>query len=70
MERELWPPLYHLLRAGAKDFRQEYAQYQPWVLVAVRLGASCTTGPSPGPASRATGAPPRSSPTGPPHPPL
>ena len=37
MERELWPPLYRLLRATAKDFHQKYVQYQPWVLVAVLL---------------------------------
>jgi len=40
MERELWPPLYHLLRDVAKDFRQKYVQYQPWVLVAVLLWAA------------------------------
>jgi len=40
MERELWPPLYHLLREVAKDFRQKYVQYQPWVLVAVMLWAA------------------------------
>jgi Transposase DDE domain len=40
MERELWPPLYHLLRDVAKDFRQKYVQHQPWVLVAVLLWAA------------------------------
>jgi hypothetical protein len=40
MERELWPPLYHLLRAVGKDFRQKYVQHQPWVLVAVFLWAA------------------------------
>ena len=40
MERELWPPLYHLLRGVAKDFRQKYVQFQPWVLVAVMLWAA------------------------------
>jgi hypothetical protein len=40
MERELWPPLYHLLREVAKDFHQKYVQYQPWVLVAVMLWAA------------------------------
>jgi hypothetical protein len=35
MERELWPLLYRLLRATAKDFHQKYVQYQPWGLVAV-----------------------------------
>jgi hypothetical protein len=24
MERELWPPLYRLIRETAKDFRQKY----------------------------------------------
>src|SRR5438874_1236892 len=33
-------PLYHLLRDVAKDFRQKYVQYQPWVLVAVMLWAA------------------------------
>jgi hypothetical protein len=40
MERELWPPLYRLLRATAKDFHQKYVQYQPWALVAVLLWAA------------------------------
>jgi hypothetical protein len=40
MERELWPPLYRLLRDVAKDFSQKYVQYQPWVLVAVLLWAA------------------------------
>jgi hypothetical protein len=40
MERELWPPLYHALRTVAKDFRQKYVSYQPWVLVAVLLWAA------------------------------
>jgi hypothetical protein len=40
MERELWPVLYHLLREVAKDFRQKYVQYQPWVVVAVMLWAA------------------------------
>lgn len=40
MERELWPPLYRLLRETAKDFRQKYVQYQPWVVVAVMLWAA------------------------------
>lgn len=40
MERELWPPLYRLLREVAKDFRQKYVHYQPWVLVAVLLWAA------------------------------
>jgi hypothetical protein len=40
MERELWPLLYRLLRETAKDFRQKYVHYQPWVLVAVLLWAA------------------------------
>jgi hypothetical protein len=40
MERELWPLLYRWLRETAKDFRQKYVQYQPWVLVAVFLWAA------------------------------
>jgi len=40
MERELWPPLYRLLRDVAKDFHQKYVQYQPWVLLAVMLWAA------------------------------
>jgi Transposase DDE domain len=40
MERELWPPLYRLLRDTAKDFRQKYVQHQPWVLLAVMLWAA------------------------------
>jgi hypothetical protein len=40
MERELWPPLYRLVREVARDFSQKYVQYQPWVLVAVPLWAA------------------------------
>ena len=40
MERELWPPLYRVIREVAKDFRQKYVVYQPWVLVAVFLWAA------------------------------
>jgi IS5 family transposase len=40
MERELWPPLYHVLRDTAKGFRQKYVQYQPWIIVAVMLWAA------------------------------
>jgi Transposase DDE domain len=40
MERELWPALYHLLQEVAQDFRQKNVTYQPWVLVAVLLGAA------------------------------
>ena len=39
MERELWPLLYRLVVATAKDFHQKYVQYQPWVLVVVALWA-------------------------------
>ncbi len=40
MERELWPPLYRLLRQLGKDFPQKYVRYQPWVLLAVMLWAA------------------------------
>src|SRR5579871_1176008 len=40
MERELWPPLYRLLRQVGNDFRQKYVSYPPWVLVAVMLWAA------------------------------
>ncbi len=40
MERELWPPLYRLIRETAKDFRQKYVQVQPWLLVTVMLWAA------------------------------
>jgi hypothetical protein len=40
MERELWPPLYRLMRDVARDVSQKYVQYQPWVLVAVLLWAA------------------------------
>jgi hypothetical protein len=40
MERELWPPLYRLLRQVGKDYRQKYVHYQPWLLVAVMLWAA------------------------------
>jgi hypothetical protein len=40
MERELWPPLYRLLREVGKDFRQKDVTYQPWVLAAVLLWAA------------------------------
>jgi hypothetical protein len=40
MERELWPPLYRLLREVGKDFRQKYIHYPPWTLVAVMLWAA------------------------------
>ena len=40
MERELWPPLYHVLCDVAKDFTQKYVSYHPWVLVAVLCWAA------------------------------
>lgn len=40
MERELWPPLYRLLREVGKDFHQKNVTYQPWVLAAVLLWAA------------------------------
>jgi hypothetical protein len=40
MERELWPPLYHAIRAVAKRFHQKYVSYQPWILVAIFLWAA------------------------------
>lgn len=40
MERELWPPLYRLLKEVAHDFSQKYVQFQPWILVAVLLWAA------------------------------
>lgn len=40
MERELWPLLYRLLQATAKDFHQKYVTYQPWALAAVLLWAA------------------------------
>jgi hypothetical protein len=40
MERKLWPFLYRVIREVAKDFRQKYVHYQPWVLVAVLLWAA------------------------------
>jgi hypothetical protein len=40
MERELWPLLYHELRAAAADFRQKYVQHPPWAVAAVLLWAA------------------------------
>ena len=40
MERELWPLLYRLLGAAAREFRQKYVQYQPWAVAAVLLWAA------------------------------
>ena len=40
MERELWPVLYQSLQETAKEVRQKYVQFQPWVIVAVLLWAA------------------------------
>lgn len=40
MERDLWPPLYRLLREVGSDFRQKEVTHQPWVIVAVLLWAA------------------------------
>ncbi len=40
MERELWPPLYHLLREVEASVRQKDVTYQPGVIVAVFLWAA------------------------------
>jgi hypothetical protein len=40
MERELWPLLYHELRATATGFSQKYVQIPAWVLLAVSLWAA------------------------------
>ena len=40
MERELWPPLYRLVREVGKDFVQKHVSYPPWVLAAVLLWAA------------------------------
>jgi hypothetical protein len=40
MERELWPPLYQMVREVAAEVSQKYVQYQPWVLAAVFLWAA------------------------------
>jgi IS5 family transposase len=40
MERELWPPLYRVVRAVGKDFRQKYVSFQPWVVAVVFLWAA------------------------------
>jgi len=40
MERELWPPIYHTLRAAARGIRQKNVTYQPWVIAAVILWAA------------------------------
>lgn len=40
MERELWPPLYRVLRQLGADFDQKSVQYQPWLIAAVLLWAA------------------------------
>lgn len=40
MERQLWPVLYHELRAVGERVRQKYVQRQPWVIAAVLLWAA------------------------------
>jgi hypothetical protein len=40
MERELWPLIYHSLRAVARGTHQKYVQYHPWEIAAVLLWAA------------------------------
>jgi DDE family transposase len=40
MERELWPRIYHELRAAARGTHQRDVTYQPWVIAAVLLWAA------------------------------
>lgn len=40
MERELWAPLYQMIRETAAEVSQKYVQYQPWVLVMVFVWAA------------------------------
>jgi Transposase DDE domain len=40
MERELWPQLYHAIRAMGREFHQQSVQYQPWVIVLVLVWAA------------------------------
>jgi hypothetical protein len=40
MERELWPPLYRLVKEVGKDFTQKNVTHPPWVLAAVLLWAA------------------------------
>jgi len=40
MERELWPIVYHALRAAARGVSQKYVQYHPWAIAAVLLRAA------------------------------
>jgi len=40
MERELWPIVYHALRAAARGVSQKYVQYRPWAIAAALLRAA------------------------------
>jgi hypothetical protein len=40
MERQLWPLLYHELRAVGRQVRQKYVSHPPWVVAAVLLWAA------------------------------
>lgn len=40
MERELWPTLYHALRAASATEHHKKVHYQPWVIVATLLWAA------------------------------
>jgi hypothetical protein len=40
MERELWPPLYRLVREVGDDFCQKNVTFQPWVIALVWLWAA------------------------------
>lgn len=40
MERQLWPVLYHEVRAVGERVRQKYVSYPPWVIAAVLLWAA------------------------------
>ena len=40
MERELWPILYHALRAAAREATQRAVHHQPWRIAAVLLWAA------------------------------
>lgn len=40
MERELWPPLYHLLRRAGAGIRQARVRHQPWAIACVLVWAA------------------------------
>lgn len=40
MERELWPRIYHDLRAVARGTHQKGVHFHPWVIAAVLLWAA------------------------------